>query len=131
MESLDVCIENLSNLRSLTIKGLRKLTTLPINPEFYASNLQYLFIIDCVSHHPFVVTTQTKIEVSHASMMMNRYKKKQILHQIHKHFYSLSSQTYITLDMGYQSAQRHTNSSNYSLALYLFQIHELYFIYKV
>lgn len=49
MESLDVCIENLSSLRSLTIKGLRKLRTLPIKPEFYESNLQYLFIIDCVS----------------------------------------------------------------------------------
>lgn len=49
MESLDVCIENLSSLRSLTIKGLRKLRTLPRKPEFYASSLQYLFIIDCVS----------------------------------------------------------------------------------
>ncbi|WJX93166.1 hypothetical protein P8452_74726 [Trifolium repens] len=49
MESLDVCIANLSSLRSLTIKGLPKLRTLPINPEFYASSLQYLFIIDCVS----------------------------------------------------------------------------------
>ncbi|KEH15808.1 disease resistance protein (TIR-NBS-LRR class) [Medicago truncatula] len=49
MESLDVCIESLSSLRSLTIKGLRKLRTLPRKPEFYATSLQYLFIIDCVS----------------------------------------------------------------------------------
>ncbi|WJX87427.1 hypothetical protein P8452_69623 [Trifolium repens] len=49
MESLDVCIANLSSLHSLTIKGLPKLTTLPIKPEFYASSLQYLFIIDCIS----------------------------------------------------------------------------------
>jgi Leucine-rich repeat (LRR) protein len=49
MESLDVCIVNLSSLRSLTIKGLPKLKTLPIKPEFYASSLQYLFIIDCIS----------------------------------------------------------------------------------
>ncbi|XP_058754018.1 disease resistance protein RGA2-like [Vicia villosa] len=49
MESLDVSIESLSSLRSLTIKGLHKLRTLPIKPEFYASSLQFLLIIDCVS----------------------------------------------------------------------------------
>ncbi|KAJ1411576.1 Virus X resistance protein-like, coiled-coil domain [Sesbania bispinosa] len=49
MESLEVCMQDLHRFRSLTIKGLHKLTTLPAKLECYASSLQYLFIIDCIS----------------------------------------------------------------------------------
>lgn len=49
MESLEICMQGLSSFRSLTIKGLHKLTTLPMKLEFYASSLQYLIIIDCLS----------------------------------------------------------------------------------
>lgn len=51
MESVEVSMIQgcLPSFRSLTIKGLPKLRTLPVKDECYSSSLQYLSIIDCLS----------------------------------------------------------------------------------
>ncbi|OIV99092.1 hypothetical protein TanjilG_32351 [Lupinus angustifolius] len=48
MRSLEVSMQRLAHFRSLTIKGLPGLVTLPDKLECYARSLQYLFITDCV-----------------------------------------------------------------------------------